>query len=311
MKRNRFLFWLCLISLVTVGSYFITARPRPVNEMRAQGVSQRMPTPRGWAVYPPPGTESEDRDCANFSNKAWKVKLTAEELQIDLIPVNSKVIDPLPFEIDPAVIDSGKSGQRITLGDRHVHRADKGWLVGFDAGEWGGALLWSDIDGNGWTKLASVNVVGFTELASSLLIFVSFVHMDIDEGQILRAERDKNNTWVVSSFADLDGAPILFLSGLDDSIIILTTSGLFRLRAPRSIELLLETDYDGLYPNSMVRVQTNVLYIGMRHFVTRVALRDGRWVEEWMVPEDCTRFEVRSDECVCFDDETGRRGSDL
>ena len=108
-----------------------------------------------------------------------------------------------------------------------------------------------------------------------------------------------NGNRKLQQVVDLGSAPNAFAKNAPDSMLVLTTTGLLRVETSGKIEHLLKTRYEILYPNSMTLTASGVIYIGMRHFVTRLTPSGNTYTEEWFVPADCTTFAVRDLDCVC------------
>ena len=48
--------------------------------------------------------------------------------------------------------------------------------------------------------------------------------------------------------------------------------------------------YGGLYPTSVAVLRSGAIYVGMRHFVTRLTPKGSSYAEDWLVPSNCLRF---------------------
>ncbi|MBU2574776.1 MAG: hypothetical protein KKH28_11935 [Elusimicrobia bacterium] len=252
-----------------------------------------LPAPPGWVLYPAPEADSASLRCAGFSGSAWSVSLVGGNVKIN--PRSGAPVDePLPFEIRPKDTAAGLGG------DRRVKRVKNGWLIGFDAGEFGGALWWFSANGGKRKKLIKENVLGLVESSAGVLVLVGIAHFRTDKGEVLRARKNRKGDWQVTRLADLGGEPKAFAKESPDSLLVLTNHGLLRVLASGKVERLFTTRYGGLYPNSMTLSKTGVIHFGMRHFVTRLTPADNAYKEEWFVPADCRRFELRERECVCI-----------
>jgi len=217
------------------------------------------------------------------------VSLNNEQLQIRL-DTKSDHQDALPSEITSKNVAVGSKG------DRHVIQVNDGWLVGIDVGEFGGGLWWFSANGSRNQKLSNENVHGFVNTAIGTLAIVGLGHLGVESGQVLRINNDKSGNRKTEIFADLVSAPAAFVVESPDSIIILTTFGLVRVKTSGSVEQLLRTNYRSLYPTSMTLSASGVLHVGMRHFVTRLAPNGNNYEEGWFVPADCASFTI---DCVC------------
>jgi len=222
------------------------------------------------------------------------VSLVDGKLQFQ--PLLREKEDPLPFSVKPPNAEEGLAGRR------RVQRVEDGWLVGFDAGEFGGALWWFNSDGTSRKKLAGQNIVSFMQSPSGILVLAGLAHLGMSEGVVLRVMR-KQGEWYAVHFARLDGAPETSLQESTDSFIVLTTKSFLRVKASGVVEKLYEHKYDLLHPNSMTQSSSGVIYVGMRHFVTRLTPINTGYKEEWLVPSTCKRFEKLGFDCVCMAEE--------
>lgn len=254
--------------------------------------SATLPVPKGWVPYPAPEADSSALHCANYSQREWKVSLKNEGVEIS--PFSEGIEESLPFKIQPKNAIAGLAG------DRRVKRVSDGWLVGFNSGEFGGALWWFSGDGLKRKKLADENVVGFADSALGVLALVGLAHMGIDRGKVLRVGEGNEGERQVNVLADLKEAPCAFAIESPNSILVLTTNKLVRVSTTGKIEGLLSTKYGSLYPNSIALSRTGTIHVGMRHFVTRLTPMNGSYKEEWFVPVDCQRFRVREYDCLCL-----------
>jgi hypothetical protein len=220
------------------------------------------------------------------------VSLDGEGLQIRLDKKRDHQ-DPLPAQIQSKNVAVGSKA------DRHVIRVNDGWLVGMDVGEFGGGLWWFSADGQRNKKLLDENVVGFANSSKGVLVLVGLAHMTLDDGKILRITDGVAGNRKLEQLVDLGSAPATFAIESPDALIVLTTTGLVRVRTSGQKENLLRTEYESLYPTSMTLSSSGLIYVGMRQFVTRLTPTGNTYQEEWFVPADCTKFSIRDFDCVC------------
>ena len=247
--------------------------------------------PKGFVPFPKPSKDSDALRCANYSAREWRVSLSAEQLQIRLDTKRDHQ-DALPSEITSKNVVVGSKGER------HVIPVNDGWLIGIDVGEFGGGLWWFGTDGSRSKKLSDENVHGFVNTSIGTLAIVGLGHLGVESGQVLRITSDKAGNRKSEIFADFGFAPAAFVAESPDSIIILTTFGLVRMKTSGSVERLLRTNYRDLYPTSMTLSASGVLHVGMRHFVTRLTPIGNSYEEEWFAPADCTAFTTPDCDCI-------------
>ncbi|MEO6420417.1 MAG: hypothetical protein ABIP39_13455, partial [Polyangiaceae bacterium] len=143
------------------------------------------------------------------------------------------------------------------------------------------------------------NIIGLVDLGGGgLVALAGFAHGGFSRGQVLRVRR--TGEWKAAAWLDLDSAAEAFALESRDSLLVLTTTGLFRLTACGDLTRLALADYDALYPTSLAVDPQGVIYVGMRHYVTRFVPAGGAKLrEEWLTREDCAKSDVRHFECVC------------
>jgi hypothetical protein len=284
----------CLLLLLLPGC------PSSAQQNQApSGQRAALPVPAGWSLYPKPASESPDMLCGNYSKRSWFVSLEGGQLKTESRSEDEYRKDALPFKI------SLKKNQGDGIGGRRfAYQLNDGWLVGFNRGEFGGSLWWFSPDGEQHRKLANENVQYFVKLSEDILVLTGLAHLGLAEGKVLRVSKSESGDYKAQVLVDLDGEPYAFIQESQYSLLIITTAGLRRVKASGSVERLAETDYGILYPTSMVLAENGVIYVGMRHYVTRLTPTQSGYQEEWLVPSDCTKFKIRDYECVCTSSRT-------
>lgn len=237
-----------------------------------------------------PGAET--LDCANLSTREWKVSAKGGAIDIALRARNDGN-DELPFSFHPT-----KKDEPALHGTHHVRRFESGVLVGFDAGEYGGALYFFSADGKTRQQLAAENVIGFAELGGQTIVVTGLAHLGMSTGKLLKVVHDSSgiraDSWIV-----LDGAADTFLEESGESMLVLTTGSLSRVTAQGSVNQIARVNYDVLYPNSMAADSRGVVYVGMRQLVVRWIPTDTSYREEWLTKDDCVQMQREKFECRC------------
>ena len=191
-----------------------------------------------WMHVPRPRPQSRSMECGNYSED-WYVE-SASGGGVRAVRASARtprVHEKIPFAIPP-------TNDRRGLSD--VARLDSGWLVGFDAGEFGGGLWWFDsaesagrqvhapFDGpaNLSDPYKAENVKGFARVGDDLVVLMGLDHLGGRSGRVFRVRGDSANI-VLTLWATLDGCPYAWaLDGT--SLLILTGSSLYELATPGS-----------------------------------------------------------------------------
>lgn len=250
----------------------------------------------GWVVYEKRQPDDADRRCANYSNRWWEVTTNGGSLAVRERELSTRTKDPIPSGL---VLEG--VGQLHGAG-RRIIQMDTGWLLGIDAGENGGSLLWCQQDGK-CKQLSEDNVVGFWRPPSfsskEAIVLVGLDHLGSAYGRVLRATRVGRDI-ELQQLVDLKATPMAFSPERKGTLLIVTEASILRLIPNRwRAEVVRPVNFALLYPNSIALTDEGSAYVGMLHFVARIPVEDARDAEQWFVPHDCTIFTPVETECVC------------
>ena len=188
----------------------------------------------------------------------------------------------LPFKIKPAQ----KSGEVDLAGEQHLVAVDGGYLVGFDAGEFGGGAWWFSGDGTRRRKLTlraaeslgdyfPENVHGFAFFGQDVLAFEGLTHMGSNLGRVVRIHRGLDGEWQPSVFTEISACPHAAVQESTSSWLLATTSGVWRIDTRARVHPIWQPAGGHLYyPNSIARDGSGVVYMGMRKFILRMTPRN-------------------------------------
>ena len=253
--------------------------------------------PSGWTPYPTPKNSSETLRCANYSiRREWRVSVSNGAIEIAVIPFERGGAQSQVFkkqELPPGIERvKGMVGLQSTL------KLQNGWLLGFDGGEFGGGLWFAGNDGE-TQMLGGENVRGFVETTQGILVLAGLAHMTLDSGKVFILPYAVKSPRDAKFLVELDGAPQAFTKVSDDAMLVVTTRGVSRVSSSGRSEPLLHRDFSLLYPNSVAATPDGAIYVGMRLFVARLTPHAEEYLEQWMVPDSCTRFQIQGLDCAC------------
>ena len=309
MKTSKLIIFLILnVCSLTLFSCKENGIVQPEFQTKGEKIQVVTPTPStdfsipdGWILFPKPS--SLERQCANHSvKKEWKVETDGGNLEILKYAYNaSEQIKKLPPNLQKVVSENRNVGKGLG-GYLHVEPFENGWLVGSDAGEWGGKLFWFDADGNRQIELLRDNIRGIAEIGGEAFILSGMAHMFTDEGKIYKLTKDQKGNLKTQLVFNLETQPQTFVKENNQSILIALKDKIVRLKSPGTIEQLKETNFSSLYPNSMTITSSKVIYVGMRLFIVRFVPNENDYAEEWLVSQNCRKFMEKGFECVCVDE---------
>lgn len=241
--------------------------------------------PAGWVAISP---DEERLRCANHARDEWQVEAGGAVMKFtESAQRESDTGPPLPFTPPTPPV----------RGRRHVIAVSDGFLVGYDAGEWGGALWWFSPDGARSVQLGDENVHGLVAFGPDLVASIEGLsHLSLSEGNVRWVEHAP--AWHGSSLTKLDAGPRTFVAA-GDSLFVLTTASLLRIGADRIAVTIQPTRTSRLYPDSMAIDAAGELWIGMRQFVLRLTPASHGYRETWLVRESCVHARVADLACIC------------
>ncbi len=248
--------------------------------------------PASWVVRDAPAPASETIECANLSQREWRITRKNEGIDVSLRSKGDDD-DPLPFPFQPT-----KKDEAALHGTHHVHPVPEGFLVGFDAGEYGGGLYLFSADGSSRQKLGSENVIGFADLRIGTIVLTGLAHLGMSVGHLLKIDHTSSGV-AVSQWLDLGGATEAFAVDSTESMFVLTTGALYRVTACGDVNEIARTNFDALYPGSMAVDASGVITIGMRQFISRFVPTADDYRQEWLTKSDCTLMVRDKFECKC------------
>jgi hypothetical protein len=175
---------------------------------------------------------------------------------------------------------------------RHVAATLKiadGWLVGFNDGEWGGALYWFSPDGTAKYKISKYQIIDFVQNSSGIYAIVNWGFMcftNLSDGLIISISQSSNQVpWEVAIVCRLPQAPGAIVQHADGNWLVALSDSFVSVTPDGKIRTIVKAGrWDALWPNSVVLSDdAKTAYIGMRQFVAKITLKNGR--VSFLVPD--------------------------
>lgn len=262
--------------------------------------------PVGWYVYPAKKLKNLDETtlrCFNYSHNEWQVTNEGNGVKITELPRPKGKGDFPPVPSWPLLLkhEEGMPGRTVSAGLRSAMHFENAWLLAYDAGEWGGGLWLTNEDGSKTKRILSDNVRAMIPIDGDILVLSGLAHMSIDFGNAFIFSKPTGLNISLEHAVHLDGEPSAYANEPDGSILFVTTYGLCRIT--KSGELQRLTYFPKWtrpqYPNSMAISSDGSIFIAMRMFVLKLHSNSGTYAEEWLLPNDCRKFELRQFDCAC------------
>lgn len=228
-----------------------------------------------WHQATAPKEGSAELHQANYSRQEWGVTLAQGQPCAFLLNRGERHAD-LPFRLP---INADYRGRQFAV------RVADGWLVGFNAGEWGGHLWWFSPDGRRQYKVSDDQITVFVQTPMGLLAPEGLAHLSLSRDKIVRLTRTAQGRWQSADFAALGDAPYAAAVDTDGSLMVITSRKLVRVLPTGEVKVLLQNGvWWGLYPSSMVRHSAGDFYVGMRFYVVHVRTGPTGTRLDWLLP---------------------------
>lgn len=272
---------------------------------------------RSWVEITPLKPQSDEMQCANRGDVGeWSVSVRDGKIHVHHYKSTVLAGDPLPFTIPKRPIFNGS---------RSVLKTDDGFLVGFDAGEWGGGLWWFSGNGADSYNISGENIIKLVDIDGTPIAIVGLAHLILNYGAVEELarypkakaewfirppginsgdapaptagirEKDKKK-WSIKRSFSLDSAPYITTPDNKGGLLIITDKGLSRYYKG-AIKLLHSSYYEPLYPNSIAISPKDIIFIGMRYAIVKLTPNSGGYTESWLVPATCAILD--KNECEC------------
>lgn len=260
----RFIFLISIIASLFVGIAFGADYPNDITQ---------------WISVLPPKAGSDEGYSANWSNHEWQVYLDGGAVHAKPYDPNGRIGENPGFEIPQS---------KATRGRECTIKVTDGWLIGFNAGEWGGSLWWFSGTGKESYKISDDQIRGYIKKDDVLFAIEGLAHSGISEGKVIKIiKNDKTGKYESVIYSTLPEASDAVTLDNDGSMIIVTTASLIKIASDGKIEKLIEgVFWSGFYANSVVIDSQRNAYIGMRQGIAKLSLTEPTPKIEWLIPNN-------------------------
>jgi hypothetical protein len=259
--------------------------------------------PAGWYVYPDDKLKNLDETTLrsfNYSQNEWQVANEGDGINITKL-IRRKSGDQTIPSLPPLLKhENGMPGRAASDGLRTAIHYGNGWLLAYDAGEFGGGLWLTNDDGSQTKRILDNNVRAVIPVDNGILVLSGLAHRTMDFGNAFIFSTPNGLDISLQHAMHLDGKPSAPAKAPDGSVFFVTTYGLCRITKTGELQRLIYFPKWAMYqyPNSMAITPDGAIFIGMRMFVLKVR-PDAEYSKEWLLPNECRKFELGRLDCVC------------
>lgn len=257
--------------------------------------------PEGWYVYPEKNFKHLDestRRCFNFAQKNWQVANEG-----DAIRITRRVRQKDGAASLPPLLKHDPWMPGHTVGDalQSATHFGNAWLLGFNAGEFGGGLWLTNEDGSEAKEILNDNVHAVVPFDDGVLVLSGLAHLTMDFGNALIFSKPDGLAICLRQDLRLDGEPRALAKETDGSVLFVTTHGLHRIAKLGGLQNLVTFPEwtRSQFANSMAIASDGSIFIGMRMFVLRLSATSDGYSQEWLLPTECRHFSFKHGDCAC------------
>ena len=232
-------------------------------------------------ILRPPESKPADRALwvyrANDSRHDWIVAQQANDTVIAYTRGDALLQRPRPdFECKVNRFQRGST----------FYRTGNGWLVGFNEGEWGGALYWFSAHGQKHIKISDHQIVDFISYQGRVFAIEGLAHLSLSEGSIIEIKpSNKGVGFTVSTLLNLPEAPEAAAFMRNGTLVLALSDSLALWSETSGLQILMQDATWGLYSNSLViSNDEKIVYIGMRQYVGEYNFSDGTF--RYLIPNE-------------------------
>lgn len=244
--------------------------------------------PAGWVNAPSSKDAPALWQCAKYG-RSWVVSKNQDAIAIEELNIDKQNPVPVPRQLKLS---------KEMIGRRSMLHTGDGWLIGFDAGEFGGGLWWFSNDGSEAKKLLEQNVHSIYETPDGVFVLAGLAHLGIDNGEIDQFT-NKPEKVSLKYKASLGGSPEASALGPEGQIIIATMGSVLLVDHAGKVHELYRSGENLTYPTSVVVKANGDIFVAMRFFVLRLVSDNGAYRADWLMPKKCRSFKMVKYICNC------------
>lgn len=245
--------------------------------------------PKGWAEAPSSKANPGLWECAAYGGS---VIVSFEEGSVRIGKPPDKQAQQVPL---PKTLKLSKE----MIGRRSLIRTADGWLIGFDAGEFGGGLWWFNNEGDESKELLSENVHAIYRNSHGVFVLVGLAHLSLNSGKIYQfTETDEELK--VKQVADLGGSPEASTVDSEGRFVVATPRSVVAVDFAGKVLELYKSGEDLTYPTSVLVDANGDIFVGMRFFALRlVPTNNSSYRPQWLMAKKCQPFKIVRGICSC------------
>lgn len=243
---------------------------------------------KGWVRAPSSHDNADLRRCAGYGG-SWVASENQGTVEVTEFSLAKQTKVALPPQVKLS---------KDMIGRRSLFRTSDGWLIGFDAGEFGGGLWWFSRDGRDAKKLLSQNVHAIYGTPDGIFVLAGLAHLSLDNGEIDQFVETEDKISLKFT-ANLGGSPEASTVRPDGQIVVATMHSVLLVDHVGKVHELYKSGENLVYPTSVVVDGQGNIFVAMRFFVLQLLPHTGPYDSHWLMPNKCRSVKLEKYECIC------------
>lgn len=230
------------------------------------------------------GPEKLKKYGSNYNHsEGWEIYIENDSIRTCKIGYNSmgKHMNEMN-EIPARIKNSPLSLYNKPMGDIVSLKVSNGWIIGRDAGEWGGDLKW--YSKRGYRKKEIYGMVHQLNRFNNEIYAISGIyHMSLSSGRLLNIEYDETKKeWTTNILYNFNEYPFVYTK-VGSYFYVITEKNFIRIDENNNVTYLYKDGFWSLmYPNSIIFFE-NCFYIGMRGGILKINISGDEIEKQWFV----------------------------
>jgi hypothetical protein len=167
------------------------------------------------------------------------------------------------IELIKGKLQFSKPPRKQTLETYNNLPIEGGKLLATDRGEWGGKIEFISDKSSKPLLIKEGNVISVFNHQGSVYFVEGLAHITVNRGALYSLTRKSNDQFVFTKLFDFDDAPEM-VTVSNAIIFIASHAGLYVIKDLKSKKVFNDTFWSSLYPNSMVVLDPENIFIGLR-----------------------------------------------
>lgn len=232
-----------------------------------------------WKVLPAPQRGEPMGHCENFSQFVWVVKPAQEGVTVD----RQSLEEFYHWQLESARETPQYSVGKFKSFPRQTIDVPDGALVGYNRGEWGGAVWWFSRNHKKRREISRDQVLSFLEKDGEIYALKGLAHLGYSHGALIKFRSGGNGSWYAEAVAILPGEPGPYTWVGPKEILLIAGGKLVRLHLDGDRKTLHESQWGFGRASSLVAKGDGTVYVGSGGVVIRLTPQGDGYREEWLV----------------------------